>query len=111
MIGIKIKPISVNEAWQGRRYKTDKYKAFEKELTYLLPNIEIPNGYLALDLEFGFSNRGSDLSNPLKMVEDILSKKYKFNDNRIYEINLKKKKCNKGAEYIMFNLRSIDEDN
>ena len=38
---IDIKPMSVNEAWKGRRFKTDKYKGFEKEMLLKLPNIKI----------------------------------------------------------------------
>ena len=106
MIGIMIKPLSVNKAWQGRRYKTDEYKAFEKALLLMLPNIEIPDGNLRLTFEFGFSNKLSDLSNPIKLVEDIFQKKYGFNDNRIFELIAKKKICSKGAEYIMFNIEA-----
>lgn len=102
MIAIRIKPLSVNDAWQGRRFKTKEYKQYEKDIMRMLPNISVPDGELKLTLEFGFSNKSSDLSNPLKMIEDILSKKYGFNDNRIYEINMRKKICKKGAEYIMF---------
>ena len=29
---IEIKPLSVNTAWKGRRFKTDAYKAYEIEL-------------------------------------------------------------------------------
>ena len=29
---VNIKPLSVNQAWAGRRFKTPKYKAFEKEM-------------------------------------------------------------------------------
>lgn len=108
MIALKIKPLSVNEAWQGKRYKTQAYKAFEQQLLLMLPNIEVPEGKLKLSLEFGFSNAQSDLSNPLKLVEDILQKKYGFNDNKIYEIHMKKSKASKGAEYIMFEIESYD---
>lgn len=108
MIGLKIKALSVNEAWQGRRFKTKAYKAFEKQLLIMLPNITVPEGNLVLNLDIGFSNKNCDLSNPLKLIEDILQKKYGFNDNRIYEIHMRKEICNKGAEYIMFSLESAD---
>lgn len=106
MIGLKVKPLSVNEAWQGRRFKTRKYKSFEKKLLMMLPDISIPEGNLVFNLDIGFSNKDCDLSNPLKLVEDILQKKYGFNDNRIYEIHMRKEICEKGAEYIMFSLES-----
>lgn len=104
MITVKIKPLSVNQAWKGSRYKTNKYKAFERGLLYLLPAMKIPDQKLQLNLEFGFSNRGSDLDNPVKMVQDILSKKYGFNDNLIFRIILDKVIVKKGDEYIKFEI-------
>ena len=82
----------------------DKYKAFERGLLYLLPAMKIPYQKLQLNLEFGFSNRGSDLDNPVKMVQDILSKKYGFNDNLIFRIILDKVIVKKGDEYIKFEI-------
>ena len=35
---IKIKPLSVNDAWQGRRFKTDNYKKYERDLMLILPS-------------------------------------------------------------------------
>lgn len=99
---INIKPLSANDGWQGKRFKTNDYKNYEKELWYLLDNENIPQGKLRLDLEFGFSNKGSDIDNPIKFFIDICSKKYIFNDNMIYELNVKKKIVEKGKEYIKY---------
>jgi Holliday junction resolvase RusA-like endonuclease len=106
MIGIKIKPVSVNEVWQGKRFKTKKYQEYEQELLYLLPNLEIPNADLCINLEWGFSSKASDIDNPVKPFLDVLQKKYGFDDKQIYELNIKKKICNKGAEYVMFNIET-----
>ena len=57
---IKVKPLSVNDAWQGKRFKTDKYKAYEKEVLLKLRPLEIPEGKLEIYLEWGFSNMGGD---------------------------------------------------
>lgn len=108
MFGVKIKPFSVNDAWKGKRYKTDEYKKFyAPALGLLLPNIEIPDGNLKLTIEWGFSSKTSDIDNPLKPFIDVLQTKYDFNDNRIYELNVTKKICRKGAEYILFNIEAI----
>lgn len=100
---IKIKPLSVNEAWQGRKNKTKKYDDYEE----LLINNLLPNNYLlnynSLNIEFGFSSRASDLDNPLKPLIDILQKKYNFNDNKIYELEVTKEIVKKGEEYIKVN--------
>jgi len=110
MINIKLKPLSVNKAWKGKRYKSNDYKNFERSLLYLLPPLNAPSGKLQLNLEMGFSNRGSDLDNPVKMIQDILSKKYGFNDNLIYRIVLNKVIVKKGEEFIKFELVKLDEN-
>lgn len=102
MTTVNIKPMSVNEAWQGQRYKTDKYKAYQKELLLMLPNINFPHGKLKIFLEFGMSNSLSDIDNPVKQILDCLQKKYFFNDRDIYEMEVKKVKTEKGKEYFKF---------
>lgn len=88
---IFIKPLSVNQAWQGRRFKTDKYKSYIKELTLKLPKKNIEKGaFLRIDINFGFTNVLSDIDNPLKPFLDIIQAKYKINDRDIYELNVKK---------------------
>lgn len=104
---IQIKPLSVNEAWQGRRFKTKKYKKFEHDLLLMLSKSNLPAPPYRLSFIFGFSNKASDCSNPIKLVEDILSKKYKFNDNQIYEISVLKQIVPKGSEFIDFTLETI----
>jgi len=108
MFGLKIKPLSVNKAWQGKRFKTKEYKAYEKAVLLMLPNIVIPDGDLHVFLEFGFSNKASDLDNPMKPFIDILQKKYGFNDSRIYKYTLEKKKAAKGADYILFDIKKAE---
>lgn len=97
---IKIKPLSVNEVWQGKRFKTTAYKNYERSMLLLLPNIIIPKAKIKIYFEFGFSNPQSDIDNPVKPILDILQKKYKFNDSQVYEMNVKKEIVKKGSEYI-----------
>lgn len=99
---INIKPLSVNQCWQGRRFKTPKYNSYEKELLCLLPPLTIPEGKLKLDIVVAFSNRGSDIDNVVKPLLDILQKKYAFNDSRVYEITILKTIVKKGTESISF---------
>ena len=98
---IKIKPLSVNGCWQGRRYKTKEYLAYEKMLLLMLPpKVHIPEkGKLDIYLEFGMSG-AMDYDNPVKPFQDVLQKKYKFNDNRIYKATIVKVKVKRGEEYI-----------
>lgn len=101
---INIKPLSVNEARQGKRFKTNKYIQYEKILKMFLKPIEIPKWNLRIDYIFWFSNAKSDIDNPVKPFQDILCKRYWFNDDRIYEITIQKRIVKKGEDYICFEI-------
>jgi len=105
---VKIKPLSINQAWQGRRFKTPLYKFYERELLLKLPNIKInPKVHLRLDITFGYSNMASDIDNPLKPFLDCLQKKYNINDNMIYELTVKKEIVKKSKEFINFEITEL----
>jgi len=101
---ISIKPLSVNQVWQGKRFKTQKYKSYEKEVLLLLPMINVPEPPYKVYYEFGMSSRLSDWDNPIKPFQDILQKRYGIDDRDIYEANVKKVKTIKGQEYIKFDI-------
>jgi Holliday junction resolvase RusA-like endonuclease len=107
IINLNIKPLSINEAFRGRRFKSQLYKTFEASVLYKLPILEVPEGKLEVEITFGFSNKGADLDNPAKMFIDCLQKKYGFNDNNIYKLILHKDIVKKGSEYISFSIESI----
>jgi Holliday junction resolvase RusA-like endonuclease len=88
---LDIKPISVNDCWQGKRFKTSKYKKYERDLLLMLPIVELPSPPYKVYYEFGFSSASSDLDNPIKPLQDILQKKYGFNDKDIFEMVAKRK--------------------
>ena len=95
--------MSVNIAWKGRRFKTDTYKKFERDVLLMLPHYEIPEGKLAVKIQAGFESAASDLDNIAKPILDILQKRYKFNDNRVYKLELEKKVIGKkGDGYFNF---------
>lgn len=106
---IKIKPLSINNAFQGRRFKTPEYKSYEKEAMLKLPRkFVLPEPPFIVYYEFGMSNSLSDWDNPVKPLQDILQKKYKFNDKEIYKAVVEKKRVPKGKEYITFNIEHYD---
>ena len=104
---IEIKPLSVNQAWAGRRFKTPIYKKYERDLLLLLPSISYSNKKLSIKIDFGFSSTASDIDNPLKPFLDILQKKYKIDDKQIYELTVTKTIVKKGFEYINFEIHEI----
>lgn len=105
---IDIKPMSVNMAWQGKRFKTPLYKKFERDVLLLLKPMDIPDGYLEIHFIFGFSNAGSDFDNPIKPFTDCLQKKYGFNDNRIKRAIIDIVMTDKGSEFIDFTIREFE---
>ena len=104
---INIKPLSVNEAFKGRKFKTDKYHTFQKTMLLSLKPMAVPEGNIYLEITFGFSSKGSDIDNCLKQTIDCLSKKLGFNDNRIYKLSALKVIVPKGSEFIEFTISPL----
>lgn len=103
---IELKALSVNQAWQGKRFKTPTYKKFERDLMMMLLPLKIEdNRFLQLNVTFGYSSKLADFDNGLKPFIDVLQKKYNFNDNRIKRaiINIDNDVA-KGDEYIDFEI-------
>jgi Holliday junction resolvase RusA-like endonuclease len=108
---INIKPLSVNQAWQGRRFKTYDYKKYETNLLSLLPplfGISKSQKYLLRVIAYQ-SNMACDWDNPIKPFQDVLQKKYDFNDSMIYEAIVSKRKVKRGEEAIEFGFYPLDE--
>ena len=103
---IQIKPMSINAAFKGRKFRTKEYDIFIIKCLRLLPKeIEIPDkGNIKLAVEFGFSNKASDIDNCLKTFIDCLVKKYKVDDRFIYELHVFKAIVKKDEEYIKFKI-------
>lgn len=105
MTKIQYKPLSVNEVWQGKRFKTKAYQEYERDLMYLLPKIEMPLPPYLIEMEFGMSAL-SDIDNPVKPFLDILQKKYGINDRYINTLIVRKKQVKKGLEFITFKIEN-----
>lgn len=110
---IYIKPLSVNDAWKGQRFKSDEYKDYDFALSFLLPkNIVIPDGKLTINFEWGLSNDAGDWDGPVKQAQDIISRRYGFNDKRIVRGVVEKVIVPKGDEYISFKIEKyVKEQN
>jgi Holliday junction resolvase RusA-like endonuclease len=101
-IEINIKPLSVNECWQGKRYKTYEYQKYEKSVLLLLPKINLPKKPYSITFIFFVSNISADIDNPVKPFLDILQKKYGFNDRDVAELHVYKRRLKKVKEKIKF---------
>lgn len=105
---LDIKPLSVNDTWKGKRFKTQEYKNFEVAVLLILPKLEVPDGPLSVRLHWGFSSRGSDTDNPVKPFIDCLQKKYNFNDNKVFQYTITKEIVKKGKEFIDFEINPFE---
>lgn len=103
-IKINMKPMSVNGAWQGRRFKSKEYIAYTDSCMSILPNMTLPASPYRINFIFGVSNPASDWDNPVKPIQDILQQRYKFNDKDIYEAFVKKVIVPKRQEYFSFEI-------
>lgn len=84
-IKIPIKALSVNQAWAGRRFKTPKYKQFEKDFCKVVaPNGEpAPEGELFVKYTFFIKNYGAaDVDNLIKQTNDMLCKRGYIKDDK-----------------------------
>jgi Holliday junction resolvase RusA-like endonuclease len=107
---INIKPLSVNEAWMGRRFKTAKYTKFQNDVLFLLPNLTLPEPPYKLQMIVGYSNPAADIDNFVKPFLDILQKKYNFDDKLIYKLEVEKVIVPKGKEFIDFFIETYTQD-
>jgi Holliday junction resolvase RusA-like endonuclease len=105
---LKIKPLSVNKAYKGKKYTTKEYKFYEQEILLYLPSekLKLLPPYKIL-YNFGFSSTRADADNPVKVLQDIISRFYGFDDRHIFEINIKKHLVKKGEEFIEFEIREM----
>lgn len=83
-LSICAKPLSVNKAWQGKRFKTQDYKDFEEEVLWKLPRgIQPIDGMLMVHYKFFMKNhKMADNDNPVKTIQDVLVKSGIIKDDR-----------------------------
>ena len=105
MIKLQIKPLSINEAYRGRRFRTPQYDTYIRQMMFALPDkLTIPQSNIKIFIEFVYSSHSSDIDNGLKCFIDCLQKKYGFNDKLITELNVRKIKVEKSKEHIIFEI-------
>jgi len=97
---LPLKPLSVNQAWQGRRFRSQAYKQYERDVLALLPRgifAKPLDGIIEVRYKFHLKNHVRyDVDNPAKCLTDILvTGGFIKNDRQIYRMILEK--C-KGAE-------------
>ena len=82
-IAYDIDILSINKAFQGRRFKTPEYKGYEQELLLKLPKLKQIKGNVQINYLFKIKNFDMrDLDNCIKLITDILVKRGYIEDDR-----------------------------
>ena len=86
---VKIKPISINSCWQGRRFKTKKYSEWREESFYLIKKLKLKKvvGACCVQLTFHCSKnfKKCDADNMIKPSLDSLVESGVIADDRFIE--------------------------
>lgn len=107
MIEIHAKPLSINKAFQGRRFKTPECKQYEDLLWYLLPKREMIKGMVRIDYRFFLTNhKMQDSDNLIKVLQDMLVKKGYIEDDRLIYYHTVAKIPSKGVNKIQIEIKS-----
>lgn len=91
-ITIPIRPISVNEAWQGRRFKTKKCNDYCKQFIKIAPVCKKISGIIEIEYRFYLINhKKTDYDNLIKVTQDLLKEcGYIEDDRKIYKATIYK---------------------
>ena len=107
---IPYKPLSINQAWQGKRYRTPLYTKFAIDVGRLIQRIRpqkpAPDAPVFAHYVWGFSNSQSDIDNPVKPFQDVLFDTWqmKAKDHQVQFMIIEKAKAKKGQEFIGFHV-------
>ena len=88
------KPLSVNKAWQGRRFKSKDYNNYEKEAMIILGRAKKTiDEFVEIEYVFHLKNcNRTDIDNLIKPLQDIIVKcGYISDDRKIRKITAEKK--------------------
>lgn len=99
-----MKPLSNNRMWQGRRFKTKDYLAYEEEVGWLLPRHKQVKGFVYIEYDFFLKNFGlRDVDNMIKPLQDILVKNGLIEDDR-FIISFKATKWKAKKDSVMVHI-------
>ena len=108
-----VSPLSVNKAWQGKRFKTKDYDYFCKEFAIKLPrNIRHFNEKKEIQITIIFylyNYNKRDIDNCLKpLLDQLVNNEIILDDRYIKRLIISKEKINKkDGEYIYIDIKYI----
>jgi len=104
---IDLKPVSINEAFQGKRFKTQKCKDFEQQFFFLAKKKKMIKGIVEVEYKFHLKNhKMADYDNYIKILQDMIVKcGYIEDDRKIYKATIYKIKSK--TDYIEFKIKKL----
>jgi Holliday junction resolvase RusA-like endonuclease len=110
MIKLEIKPLSVNAAWQGRRFKTPEYKHFENDVSLLIM-AQKPGKFIdtAVEVSYEFHIKNylkTDVDNLVKPLQDVLVKKGIISDDRFIK-KITAEKFKSSEDFINISIKEV----
>jgi len=109
-IEVNIKPMTVNKAWQGRRFKTPEYNGYTSHILWALKKHKFRfKGEIEVEYRFYLKHyKTTDVGNLEKPLSDIIVKSGIIEDDRfIKKITLEKFK---GSDYIEIIIKQIENE-
>ncbi len=80
---VRIKPLSINAAFQGRRFKTKECNTYCNTLALMLPCTASTGEYYSVHIKFHLKNFAmTDADNLVKLLVDVMVKKGMIRDDR-----------------------------
>lgn len=110
-ITLAIKPLSVNEAWQGRRFSTPAKNDYEAVMRYLLPKVVVPGGpYYRIEYDFHLVHFATtDWDNLCKVLQDCLVKRGIITDDR-FIVDARVRKYPANADKVVIRVEGCELD-
>jgi len=108
-----VKPLSVNKAWYMNKKKSKAYNDFQEEMLPYLQGFTAPDhikdnqAVLHAELEFGFSNKKSDVDNCIKTTLDTMQCWFGFDDVIVFKVTAIKTHVKRGKDYLKIKLKEI----
>lgn len=106
---LRIKALSVNAAYQGRRFSTPEKKQFDRTLALLLPKKRVEGEYYKVAYDFHLRNFGNtDEGNLVKVLEDCIVRQGIISDDRrVVEHRIRKFPSD--TDYILVGISPADK--
>jgi|TARA_Y100000296_G_scaffold86818_1_gene128000 Holliday junction resolvase RusA-like endonuclease len=104
---VPIRPITINQAWCGRKFKTPRYKKWREEMGWLVKG-KGKVKWCNIELEFHIKHFATtDVDNLIKPVLDALEEGGVIENDK-YVVSVKATKYKSSNERIIISLHELD---